>query len=135
MPSTVLTRRPSQARPSTRQDSTGWPSRSTVQVPHSPSSQPCLVPVSPRSSRSTSRSVLWGAKETVVASPFRFRETTDGLTVLLRDRAKQECLRLLGQHLAGLGVPQVEGVMVDELGLLLEPVLPADLADGVGDSP
>ena len=32
--------------------------RSTAQAPHSPSSQPCLVPVSCRSSRSTSSSVL-----------------------------------------------------------------------------
>src|SRR6267143_7315112 len=28
----------------TRQDSIGWPSTSTVHAPHSPSSQPCLVP-------------------------------------------------------------------------------------------
>src|SRR5947208_4675626 len=69
MPSTVLTRWPAQARPSTRQDSTGVPSTRTVQVPHSPSSQPCLVPVSPRSSRSTSSSVLWGAKATSTGSP------------------------------------------------------------------
>src|SRR2546428_8037704 len=70
MPSTVLTRWPAQARPSTRQDSTGAPSTSTVQVPHSPSSQPCFVPVSPRSSRRTPSSVLWGANATSTGSPF-----------------------------------------------------------------
>src|ERR1041385_6058923 len=70
MPSTVLTRRPAHARPRARQESTGFPSTSTVQVPHSPSSQPCFVPVRPRSSRSTSSSVLWGAKATSTGSPF-----------------------------------------------------------------
>src|SRR3989441_4383570 len=70
MPSTVLTRRPAQARPSTRQERTGVPSSSTVHVPHSPSSQPCLVPVSPASSRSTSSRVLCGAKATSTGSPF-----------------------------------------------------------------
>src|SRR3989449_2469244 len=70
MPSTVLTRWPAQARPSTRQDRTGVASTSTVQVPHSPNSQPCFVPVSPASSRSTSSSVLCGAKATSTASPF-----------------------------------------------------------------
>src|SRR6267378_2195376 len=70
MPSTLLTWRPTQARPSTRQDRTAVPSTSTVQVPHSPSSQPCFVPVSPRSSRSTSSSVLCGANATSTASPF-----------------------------------------------------------------
>src|SRR5881628_2865475 len=70
MPSTVLTRRPAQARPSTRQERTGVPSTNTVQVPHSPNSQPCFVPVSPASSRSTSSSVLCGAKATSTASPF-----------------------------------------------------------------
>src|SRR5881409_884197 len=70
MPSTVCTRRPAQARPNTKQDSTGMPSTSTVQVPHSPSSQPCFVPVRPRSSRRTSSSVLWGAKATSTYSPF-----------------------------------------------------------------
>src|SRR5207237_75752 len=52
-----------------RQESCGAPSTSTAQAPHSPSSQPCLVPVRPRSSRSTSRSVLYGAKATSSASP------------------------------------------------------------------
>ena len=45
-------------RRATRHESCGSPSTSTVQAPHSPSSQPCLVPVSCRSSRSSSSSVL-----------------------------------------------------------------------------
>src|SRR4029079_969337 len=39
---------------SCRQEATALPSISTVQVPHAPMPQPCLVPVSIRSSRSTS---------------------------------------------------------------------------------
>ena len=51
-------RRSSTARPATwptgtRQAQTGSPSSSTVQAPQSPASQPTLVPVRPRSSRST----------------------------------------------------------------------------------
>src|SRR3989338_7893663 len=135
MPSTVFTSRRSHATPSTRQESTGIPSTSTVQVPHSPSSQPCLVPVRPRSSRRTSRSVLWGAKETWVSSPFRRNVTCNGrLTVLLRFRAKEKCLRLGHEHLPRRGIAQVEAIVVDDLGLLLEPVFPARLANGGHDS-
>ena len=54
-PSTVRTIRPSTWQIGTRQASTTWPSRITEQAPHSPSPQPSFVPVSPRSSRSTSR--------------------------------------------------------------------------------
>ena len=61
---------PAHARPNTRHDRTGVPSSSTVHVPHSPSSQPCFVPVSPRSSRNTSSSVLCGANATSSRSPF-----------------------------------------------------------------
>ena len=64
MPSTVWIERPSHATPIVRHDSTGSPSMSTAQAPHSPSSQPCLVPVRLRSSRITSSSVLYGAKAT-----------------------------------------------------------------------
>src|SRR6266852_2959311 len=53
-----------------RQESTGLPSSKTAQAPHSPSSQPCFVPVWPRSSRRTSSKVLYGANETSVSSPF-----------------------------------------------------------------
>ena len=65
-PSTVTTSRPPHSTPSTRHDSTGRPSSSTAQAPHSPSSHPCLVPQRFRSSRSTSSSVLYGVERDVV---------------------------------------------------------------------
>src|SRR5258708_22443925 len=80
MPSTVFTRRSAHASPNTRHDNTGRPSTKTVQVPHSPSSQPCLVPVRPRSSRSTSSSVLWAAKLTSHGSPFRSKRMRGSLS-------------------------------------------------------
>ena len=55
-PSIVSIRRPATLAASVMQASRGWPSTSTVQAPHSPPSQPCLVPVRPSSSRSTSSS-------------------------------------------------------------------------------
>src|SRR5438128_9873306 len=58
---------------SARQLRIGCPSISTAQAPHSPSSQPCLVPVRPRSSRSTSRSVLYAAQDSSTASPLTLR--------------------------------------------------------------
>ena len=51
-PSTVRISEPSTWQTGTRQLSTTMPSRMTVQAPHSPSPQPSLVPVRPRSSRS-----------------------------------------------------------------------------------
>src|SRR5215213_126914 len=69
MPSIVFTSRPSASRPSIRQESIERPSTSTAHVPHSPNSQPCLVPVRFKSSRKTSSSVLCGAKATSVYSP------------------------------------------------------------------
>src|SRR5215203_1102770 len=52
-----------------RQESIERPSTSTAQVPHSPNSQPCFVPVRFRSSRKTSSRVLCGAKATSTCSP------------------------------------------------------------------
>src|SRR5882724_12409664 len=75
IPSTVMIRAPSVSTGSARHESTGAPSTSTVQVPHSPSSQPCLVPVSPRSSRSTSTRVLWTGTSASRDSPLTFRAT------------------------------------------------------------
>src|SRR5918992_3520374 len=69
MPSIVLTSCPSASRPSIRHDRIERPSTSTAHVPHSPSSQPCFVPVRLRSSRKTSSSVLCGAKATSTCSP------------------------------------------------------------------
>src|SRR5262245_46309462 len=73
MPSTVETARPSRSAGRARHDSTGSPSTSTVQVPHSPSSQPCLVPVRPRSSRRTSSRVLCTGTSTSWSSPLTLR--------------------------------------------------------------
>src|SRR5215510_432173 len=69
MPSIVFTSRPSASSPSIRHERMERPSTSTAHVPHSPSSQPCFVPVRFRSSRKTSSSVLCGAKATSVCSP------------------------------------------------------------------
>jgi hypothetical protein len=44
--SMVSTRRPSTEAAKVQQERRGRPSTSTVQAPHSPPSQPCLVPVS-----------------------------------------------------------------------------------------
>ena len=51
------------------QEYTGTPSTSTVQLPHSPRSQPSLVPVSPRSSRTTSSSRRMPGTATSRGSP------------------------------------------------------------------
>ena len=61
MPSTVSIGVFSYACASARQERIGCPSISTVQVPHSPNSHPCLVPVRASSSRSSSSKVLCGA--------------------------------------------------------------------------
>src|SRR5215472_18891621 len=68
-------RAPSASTGRARHESTGSPSTSTVHVPHSPSSQPCLVPVSPRSSRSTSSRVLWTGTSVSRESPLTFSVT------------------------------------------------------------
>jgi len=57
-PSTVLISFPSASTAKTKQESIGIPSTSTVHDPQAPRPQPSLVPVSPNSSRKTSRSVL-----------------------------------------------------------------------------
>src|SRR5260370_3685154 len=69
-PSTVVTSRPAHSTGRVKQERTGFPSRRTVQVPHSPSSQPCFVPARPISSRSTSRRVWWTRARTSRSSPF-----------------------------------------------------------------
>ena len=56
-----------------RQAKTGSPSMSTVHAPHSPSSHPCLVPVSFKSSRKTSSNVLCVDVQTSCNSPLIFK--------------------------------------------------------------
>src|SRR4030095_634589 len=69
IPSTVTISVLTASTPSIRHESTGAPSTSTAQVPHSPSSQPCLVPVRPMSSRKTSNKVLLISVATSWVSP------------------------------------------------------------------
>ncbi|OWK20273.1 hypothetical protein AJ88_32395 [Mesorhizobium amorphae CCBAU 01583] len=52
-----------------RQAQTGSPSTSTVQAPQSPASQPTLVPVSRKSSRSTEERRRTGGTKTLTAAP------------------------------------------------------------------
>ena len=68
-PSMVATSDPSASFASTRHAFTARPSMCTVHAPHSPWSQPRLVPVSPSSSRSTSSSVRFGRTLTRYGSP------------------------------------------------------------------
>src|SRR5262245_15268813 len=100
MPSTVLIARPCSSTGSARHDSTGSPSTSTVQVPHSPSSQPCLVPVRPRSSRSTSSSVLCGAKATSTASPLT-RRSRCAFRIVWNFRRRMVKVKARGRGLRG----------------------------------
>ncbi len=65
IPSMVVISRPSASFASVRQERVGTPSRRTVQQPQVPRSHPLLEPVSPRSSRSTSRRIRWGGTESV----------------------------------------------------------------------
>ena len=57
----VVTSAPSCITASVRQELIRWPSTRTVQAPHWPWSQPFLVPVRSRCSRSRSSSVVQGA--------------------------------------------------------------------------
>ena len=68
-------RRPAPGRAARRQAQTCSPSSSTVQAPQSPALQPTLVPVRPRSSRSTSASRRNGAASTATARPFTVKAT------------------------------------------------------------
>ena len=59
MPSTVTTERPATALTGNKQLTTGLPSSSTVQAPHTPSPQTSLVPVNYNPSRRASTSSVW----------------------------------------------------------------------------
>src|ERR1035437_3043880 len=69
-PSTVSTSQPLACSAGTRQLFTSTPSSSTEQDPHSPSPQPSLTPVSPRSSRNTSSRRFIGGTLTPRSAPF-----------------------------------------------------------------
>src|SRR5450759_3309534 len=93
-PSMVVTCAPSAWAGSTRQLSLGTSSIRTVQAPHSPVSQPCLVPVSRRSSRSTSISVAYGLTSTSRSWPLTERRRTSRLPMALTS-ASLICVPLL----------------------------------------
>ena len=65
----MTTSAPSACTANIRHDRTASPSTRTVQAPHTPCSHPRCVPVRPRSSRSTSASVLRGSTVTRRAAP------------------------------------------------------------------
>ena len=69
MPSIVSIFTPSASGASTRQEQTSRPSIMTLQAPQSPEPQPSLLPVRPRSSRSTSSRVWPGSQRNSVGSP------------------------------------------------------------------
>src|ERR1700730_9166230 len=69
-PPTVVTSRPSICPAAIRQAQTGSPSTRTVQAPQSPASQPTLVPVSPRCSRSTLERRSTGETKALTLLPF-----------------------------------------------------------------
>ncbi len=73
-PSMVVTREPAADAVRIRQLLTDRPSSRTTQVPHWPVSQPTLVPVSPRPSRSRSTSSSFGSAENCSGLPFTFSE-------------------------------------------------------------
>ena len=66
---------PSPCTASIRQERTGSPSRRMVQAPHTPCSQPALVPVSPTFSRRQSSKVRRGSTSTVTLAPLTSSST------------------------------------------------------------
>ena len=73
MPSMVRTDFPATRLTGKRHDITTRPSMSTAQAPQSARSQPFFAPVSPRSSRSTSKRLRSGSVVMVRSSPFRVK--------------------------------------------------------------
>ena len=74
-PSIVRTLLPVALLAGVRHARAAFPSTMTTQVPHVPSSQPSLVPVSPRPSRSSSSSRQLGGASTLRGVPFTTRST------------------------------------------------------------
>ncbi|MCY1376269.1 hypothetical protein D9M69_637470 [compost metagenome] len=68
----VVTSRPATASSGVTQERTAWPSRCTVQAPHSALPQPNLVPTSFISPRSTHSSGVSGSALTVAVRPLIF---------------------------------------------------------------
>src|SRR5207249_463319 len=74
---------------------TGWPSRCTVQAPHCAMPQPNLVPVSPRTSRSTQSSGMSSGAATSWSFPFTLIFITDPPPYPSPRRGRETLLRAL----------------------------------------
>lgn len=68
-----------------------------------------------------------------MGSPFRWKLIVRLPVGSFRRRAKEEGLCLLRQCLSRFRLAQIESVMVDDYGLLLQPFIPARLTDGIVD--
>src|SRR5260370_27717269 len=80
----VVTSRPSHCAASIRHDTMRLPSSRTVQAPHAPWSQPFLVPVRPRWSRSASSRVTWLSSCTKDTEPLTVSFTVNGSVSLVQ---------------------------------------------------
>src|SRR5258708_12506238 len=69
---------PSACTANIRQERTGAPSRSTVQAPHTPCSQPACAPVSSRRSRRQSSRLMRGSTSSAHVSPLTVKSTRIG---------------------------------------------------------
>ncbi len=96
-PSTVSTSAPSACTASTRHESDGRPSTSTVQAPQAPCSQPTCVPVSPSPWRRKSESSVRGSARPTCSRPLTRRRTARSST---RDPRGQQ--RAQRRHTRGL---------------------------------
>ena len=81
-PSTVMTSRPATCPTGVMQEHTCRPSSNTVQAPQSPASQPTLVPVSARSSRSTWTSLRIGSTPTSAGFPLSVNAIISGAVII-----------------------------------------------------
>ena len=97
-PSIVVISAPRTCTANVRHDRAASPSMSTVQAPQTPCSQPMCVPVSPRSSRSTSASVFRGSTVAEYEAPVDRQLDIHG-------RRSSALLRLPGCAAPGLGAP------------------------------
>ncbi len=108
---------------SVRQASCGWSSTSTVQAPHSPPSQPCLVPVRPSVSRSTSSSRVLSATACCSLRSFTLR-----LSRLLLTVSCSSGLPPLFPCAQGRSIPSYGAILVSECDKRIDLVQPLGAA-------
>src|SRR5258708_38278902 len=117
MPSTVVISRSSHSTGRARHERMGRPSTSTVQVPPSPSSHPCLVPMRPSSSRRTSSRVWWTGARHSRSSPF----TLSWIRILSKARAPENLNdRSNRDYMRESGMPEALDVSCPCCGALLK---------------